>query len=652
MELTRHQQAYSLITGLLFSATVLFSAHTFADISPIKIESFKVEPESWWAGMHNSQLQLLVYGKNISQFEVKLIHAIDINLVDVNASQSQHHLFINLDLTNAPPQNLTIGLYDNNTLIQRIEYPILAREKESKNRQGFSNKDVIYLITPDRFINGNSENDNHPDMLEQVNRADKDGRHGGDIMGIRKALPYLKDLGVTQLWINPLLENNQPQYSYHGYSATNFYNIDPRFGSNEEYKSLVEEANIFGIGIIKDVVVNHMGSGHQWMKPYGLGFPTSSWINGQAKWQQDAKNITYTSHRRTTVQDPYAVALDTAEFESGWFTDTMPDLDQRDPYLATYLIQNSIWWVEYAGLSGIREDTYSYADKAFLAKWSKAVMDEYPNFNIVGEEWTANPITVSYWQAGKNNKDGYQSYSPSMMDFPLYEKIISSLNEKEDLGTGLINLYEMLANDVVYANPTKLVLFEGNHDTNRLYSLLNEDMALYKMAMAYVLTSNRIPQIFYGTEVAMTSPTKDRNDGAVRADFPGGWNGDNRSVLENTNLTATQVDALNFTRTLLNYRKQSEAITAGKLTHYAPQDGVYVQFRQAEDETLMIIYNKNEQVVELELARFQSSITGNEPSAEPIIVKDILTSQSYSLEQSLKLTQKGVTILLLSSRQH
>ncbi|UCX04927.1 glycoside hydrolase family 13 protein [Shewanella glacialimarina] len=652
MELTRHQQAYSLITGLLFSATVLFSAHTFADISPIKIESFKVEPESWWAGMHNSQLQLLVYGKNISQFDVKLIHAIDINLVDVNASQSQHHLFINLDLANAPPQTLTIGLYDNNTLIQSIEYPILVREKESKNRQGFSNKDVIYLITPDRFVNGNSENDNHPDMLEQTNRADKDGRHGGDIMGIRKALPYLKDLGVTQLWINPLLENNQPQYSYHGYSATNFYNIDPRFGSNEEYKSLVEEANIFGIGIIKDVVVNHMGSGHQWMKPNGLGFPTSSWINGQAKWQQDAKNITYTSHRRTTVQDPYTVALDTSEFENGWFTDTMPDLDQRDPYLATYLIQNSIWWVEYAGLSGIREDTYSYADKAFLAKWSKAVMDEYPNFNIVGEEWTANPITVSYWQAGKNNKDGYQSYSPSMMDFPLYEKIISSLNEKEDWGTGLINLYEMLANDVVYANPTKLVLFEGNHDTNRLYSLLNEDMALYKMAMAYVLTSNRIPQIFYGTEVAMTSPTKDRNDGAVRADFPGGWNGDNRSVLENTNLTATQVDALNFTRTLLNYRKQSEAITVGKLTHYAPQEGVYVQFRQAEDETLMIIYNKNEQVVELELARFQSSITGNEPSAEPIIVKDILTSQSYSLEQSLKLTQKGVTILLLSSRQH
>ncbi|UJF20953.1 glycoside hydrolase family 13 protein [Shewanella sp. OMA3-2] len=647
MELTRHQQANALISGMIFSATVLFSAATFADIKSAKVESAKVnsvavEPEFWWSGMHNSQLQLLVYGKNISQFDVKLINATDINLVSVDAAQSDNHLFINLDLANAQPQTLTIGLYDNNTLVQRIDYAILAREKESRNRQGFSNKDVIYLITPDRFVNGNPDNDNHLDMLEQANRADKDGRHGGDIMGIRKALPYLKDLGVTQLWINPLLENNQAQYSYHGYSTTNFYKIDPRFGSNQEYKSLVEEANTFGIGIIKDVVVNHMGSGHQWMKPNGLGFPTSTWINGQAKWQQDSKDITYTSHRRTTVQDPYTVTADTAEFEDGWFTDTMPDLNQRDPHFATYLIQNSIWWVEYAGLSGIREDTYSYADKAFLAKWSKAVMDEYPHFNIVGEEWTANPVTVSYWQAGKNNKDGYQSYVPSMMDFPLYEKIISSLNEKEDWGSGLINLYEMLANDVVYADPTELVLFEGNHDTNRLYSLLNEDMALYKMAMAYVLTSNRIPQIFYGTEIAMTSPTKDRNDGAVRADFPGGWQSDSSSVLDNTNLSASQLDALNFNKTLLNYRKKSVAIASGTLQHFAPKNGVYVQFRQADGETLMIIYNKNEQPVELDLQRFNQIIQQSKQA------KDILTSKTYSLDSALKLTQKGVTILSIT----
>ena len=623
---------FSLIAGLLLSSPC------FAQINAIK-----VEPESWWAGMHNSQLQLLVYGENISQFEVKLLHSTGIKLVKVDASQSQHHLFIDLDLTHAKPQTLTLGLYDKDELVQEIEYPILARQKNAQHRQGFNNKDVIYLITPDRFVNGDPDNDSHPDMLEKANRNDKDGRHGGDILGIRKALPYLKDLGVTQLWINPLLENNQRQYSYHGYSTTNFYKIDPRFGSNAEYKALVEEARHFGIGIIKDVIVNHMGSGHHWMAgDNSLGFPTSTWINGQSNWLQDHKNIAYTSHRRTTVQDPYAVASDTAEFENGWFTDTMPDLNQRDPHLATYLIQNSIWWVEYAGLSGIREDTYSYADKAFLAKWSQAIMAEYPQFNIVGEEWSANPITVSYWQAGKINKDGYQSYSPSMMDFPLYEKIISSLNEKEDWGSGLINLYEMLANDVVYASPTQLVLFEGNHDTNRLFSLLNEDIALYKMAMAYVLTSNRIPQIFYGSEVLMTSPTKDRNDGAVRADFPGGWQGDTVNVFDKHNLSTEQLDALNFTRTLLQYRQQSAAITSGELKHFAPKNGVYVQFRQAENELLMIIYNKNDQPIEVDLQRFNQIIHHANQA------KDILTSNIYELDSPLKLTQKGVTILSLS----
>ena len=623
---------YSLIAGLLFSSP------SFAQINAIK-----VEPESWWAGMQNSQLQLLVYGENIHQFEVKLIDANGVKLIKVDNSQSQHHLFIDLDLSQAKPQTLIFGLYQNDQLVQQIEYPILARRNNAKNRQGFSNKDVIYLITPDRFVNGNPDNDNHPDMLESANRKDKDGRHGGDIMGIRKALPYLKDLGVTQLWINPLLENNQSKYSYHGYSTTDFYKIDPRFGSNEEYKSLVEEANSFGIGIIKDVIVNHMGSGHHWMTGNNsLGLPTSTWINGQSNWLQDNKNITYTSHRRTTVQDPYAVVADTAEFENGWFTDTMPDLNQLDPHLATYLIQNSIWWVEYAGLSGIREDTYSYADKTFLAKWSKAIMTEYPQFNIVGEEWSANPITVSYWQAGKHNKDGYQSYSPSMMDFPLYEKIISSLNEQENWGSGLINLYEMLANDVVYADPTELVLFEGNHDTNRLFSLLNEDLALYKMAMAYVLTSNRIPQIFYGTEVLMTSPTKDRNDGAVRADFPGGWQGDDVNVFTQQNLSSQQLEALSFTKALLQYRQQSVAITSGTLTHYAPQNGVYVQFRQADAETLMIIYNKNEQPLELDLQRFNQILP---PSAT---AKDIVTQNVKRLDSTIKLTQKGVTILSIT----
>ncbi|GIU02803.1 glycoside hydrolase family 13 protein [Shewanella sp. KT0246] len=629
LKLTRFSRLISLIFLLIF-------------IPQTHAINLTVEPESWWADMENSQLQLLVYGENIGQLQLKLEQSQGVKLTQVHQSSSQNHLFIDLDLKQAEPQTLQFGLYDNDKFVQSINYPIQARATGSRERQGFSNKDVIYLITPDRFVNGNPDNDNYPSMLETVNRSDKDGRHGGDIMGIRKALPYLHELGVTQLWINPLLENNQAKYSYHGYSTTDFYKIDPRFGSNEEYKSLVEEAHQFGIGIIKDVIVNHMGSGHRWM----ADFPTSSWINGQKEWQQNPKDIMYTSHRRTTVQGPYAMKEDRTEFENGWFTDTMPDMNQIDEFMANYLIQNSIWWVEYAGLSGIREDTYSYADKSFLTRWSKAIMDEYPNFNIVGEEWTDNPITVSYWQAGKQNADGYVSHTPSMMDFPLYEVLISSLTEKEDWGSGLINLYEMLANDVVYAKPTDLVLFEGNHDTNRLYSLMDNDIAAYKMAMAYVMSSNRIPQMFYGTEVLMESPTKDRNDGLVRSDFPGGWESDEIDVFTQQNLNPAQIDALAFNKTLLNFRKGSLALQQGKLSHYVPKDGVYVQARHYQkgdqSESVMIIYNKNDNAMELNLSRFHAVIKDNKTGF------DILSQHSYSLVKPLTLKEKGVIILSLN----
>jgi neopullulanase len=625
------------------ATTLLMSAMNLA-IAAQSPSSFTInaEPMFWWAGMENSQLELLIEGDNVAALTPKLSQQQGITLLKTERSISPNHLFVTLDLHQAQPQTLTIDFYElkkpKKPAVATLTYQLKPRKSGSKQRQGFSNKDVIYLITPDRFANGNPDNDNHPTMLEKVDRSDKDGRHGGDIQGIVEALPYLADLGVTQLWINPLLENNQEKYSYHGYSITNFYQIDPRFGSNQDYVNLVQQANKLGIGVIKDVVVNHMGSGHPWMK----NFPSATWVNGQASLQQQLP-LDFTNHRRTTVQDPYAASTDTQAFSDGWFTDTMPDMNQTDPHFATYLIQNSIWWVEYAGLSGIREDTYSYADKAFLTQWSKAIMTEYPKFNIVGEEWSPNPITVSYWQAGKHNKDGYVSHVPSMMDFPLYEKLIASLTQVEGWDTGLVNLYEMLANDVVYAEPTQLVLFEGNHDTNRLYSLMNEDLALFKMAMAYVLTSNRIPQIFYGTEVLMTSPTKDRNDGLVRSDFPGGWQGDSQNAITGDNLSPAQIEAQHFIKTLLNYRKHSDAIINGTLSHYAPQDGVYVQFRQAGDETLMSIYNKNSAPVNLALSRFAEHI-GKHTQAS-----NILEHTEFDLNDSITLIKKGVTLLKLST---
>ncbi|MGI2100082.1 glycoside hydrolase family 13 protein [Shewanella oncorhynchi] len=672
----------------------------------------KLEPAFWWAGMQNPELQLMLYSRELPSFpqQIKVdIQGKGITLKSLEHTDNPHYLFINLDLSQAAPQTfeLVISSTDSaskaDTPLYRLPYKLQARVKGSRERQGFSNKDVIYLITPDRFANGDTSNDNQADMLEQVaanspsnfsNPYYPDARHGGDIAGIIQHLDYLAKLGVTQLWINPLLENNQAQYSYHGYSITNLYRVDPRFGSNEDYKALVAKANKLGLGVIKDVVVNHIGSNHWWLND----LPSHDWLNDATKTQlknkkskpnltqsADAKSsaITssvtsprFTSHRRTTVQDPYAATQDQIDFVDGWFTDTMPDLNQNNPKLATYLIQNSIWWVEYAGLSGIREDTYSYADKAFLAKWSKAVMTEYPHFNIVGEEWTANPITVSYWQKGKINDDGYTSDLPSLMDFPLYEKLIASLNEPESWDTGFIKLYEMLANDVVYADPSKLVLFEGNHDTNRIFSLVKENIDLYKMALTYVLTAKRIPQLFYGTEALMTSPTEGRHDGVVRSDFPGGFANSATNAFTGKGLSEPQRQAQQFVRTLLNYRKQSPALQSGDLLHFVPQDGVYVQFRcvlnaplsaeqkaealksliqnnsltqhnactQPLADKVMVIYNKNEKAVTLDINRFASVLGDNRAAT------DIISGNTVSLNQALALPHAGVTILELKAR--
>lgn len=672
----------------------------------------KLEPAFWWAGMQNPELQLMLYSRELPSLpqQIKVdIQGKGITLKSLEHTDNPHYLFINLDLSQAAPQTFELIISNTDsaskadTPLYRLPYTLQGRAKGSRERQGFSNKDVIYLITPDRFANGDTSNDNQADMLEQVaanspsnssNPYYPDARHGGDIAGISQHLAYLAKLGVTQLWINPLLENNQAQYSYHGYSITNLYRVDPRFGSNEDYKALIAKANKLGLGVIKDVVVNHIGSNHWWLND----LPSHDWLNDatktQLKNQESKPNLTqsadakssaitssvtsprFTSHRRTTVQDPYAAAQDHIDFVDGWFTDTMPDLNQSNPKLATYLIQNSIWWVEYAGLSGIREDTYSYADKGFLAKWSKAVMAEYPNFNIVGEEWTANPITVSYWQKGKINADGYTSDLPSLMDFPLYEKLIASLNEPESWDTGFIKLYEMLANDVVYAEPSKLVLFEGNHDTNRIFSLVKENIDLYKMALTYVLTAKRIPQLFYGTEALMTSPTEGRHDGVVRSDFPGGFANSATNAFTGQGLSEPQRQAQQFIRTLLNYRKQSPALQSGDLLHFVPQDGIYVQFRcllndplsaeqkaealksltqhnsqtqhnactQPLADKVMVIYNKNDKAVTLDVNRFASVLGDNRAAT------DIISGNTVSLNQALALPHAGVTILELKAR--
>lgn len=661
----------SLLLSLNTQADSIHSAALLSANLPREVSStvpLTIEPLSWWAGMHNPKLQLMLHSSALPSDATQLkveIAGQDVVFEGIEQTDNPHYLFINLDLRQAKPQTFDIRILAGDKQLFQLPYTLAARADGSRERQGFSNKDVIYLITPDRFANGNPSNDNQADMLEHAAPENSDGRHGGDIEGIRRHLDYLAKLGVTQLWINPLLENNQAQYSYHGYAITNLYRVDPRFGSNQDYQRLVTEAKQRGLGVIKDIVLNHIGSNHWWLKD----LPSNDWLNYPqqpnitATHTAPTANFTspsftspsFTSHRRTTVQDPYADMQDKRDFVDGWFVDSMPDLNQLNPKLATYLIQNSIWWVEYAGLSGIREDTYSYADKAFLTQWTKALMAEYPHFNIVGEEWTANPLTVSYWQKGKINADGYTSDLPSLMDFPLYEKLVESLNEPEGWDTGFIKLYEMLANDVVYANPSQLVLFEGNHDTNRIYSLLKENLPLYQMALTYVLTAKRIPQLFYGTEVLMTSPTKDRHDGVVRSDFPGGFTNSKVNGFSGKGLNAKQQQALAFVRTLLNYRKHSAALQTGDLLHFVPQNGIYVQFRcaakhalagnacyQADADKVMVIYNKNDQAQTLDLSRFSKVLAGNTSAIS------VFTGDKINLNQSLALPNAGVMLLELN----
>jgi neopullulanase len=616
-------------------------------------ESIRVEPEFWWAQMHNPQLQLMLHGERLAELSVT-VEGDGMRLLGTEQTDNPNYLFITLDLAKAKAQRFHIRLTGTNARSQLLDYELKGRKPGSAERQGFDNRDVIYLITPDRFANGDPGNDSLPNMLETVNRGDPDGRHGGDIQGIREHLPYLAELGVTQLWLNPLLENNQPRYSYHGYSVTDHYRTDPRFGSNQDYLALVQDAKRLGLGIIMDQVVNHIGSNHWWLKD----LPANDWLNyaGNCKGADknsgtegvaDARAVRFTSHRRTTVQDPYAIPSDSCDFTDGWFVDTMADLNQRNPLLATYLIQNSIWWVEYADLAGIREDTYSYADKDFLARWSKAIMDEYPHFNIVGEEWSANPAIVSYWQRGKRNADGYVSHLPSMMDFPLHEQLVAALKAEESHDKGWVGLFEALANDLLYANPQDLVLFEGNHDTNRIHSLLGESLPLTKMALAYVLTSNRIPQLFYGTEILLKSPVDGRNDGAVRADFPGGWQGDKLNAFSGEGLNQDQREMQGFIRTLLEYRKTSRALQRGGLRHSVPEDGVYLQLR-CEDANcrepgtrVLTIYNKQAQPTSLMPHRI-AALAGHYTQA-----RDIISGQTVSLDGPITLHSPGVQILEL-----
>jgi glycosidase len=617
---------------IAFLATLAFSLlfPLLACSEPATIE--RVEPPHWWTGYRETELQLLVYGNDISMYQPAVDYP-GVSIARVEKAESPNYLFVYLDISAATqPGSFDIS-FSGKGLTLTHRYELQQKNPDPGYARGFDASDAIYLITPDRFANGNPGNDNVDGMGDPANRADKDGRHGGDIEGIRKHLDYIADLGFTSIWLNPLLENRMPQVSYHGYSTTDFYRVDPRYGSNESYRELVAEARAKGIGVIMDMIVNHIGSEHWWMDD----LPTSDWLNFQGAPQ-------ITSHEHITEQDPYASAYDTRMYSDGWFVETMPDLNQRNPLLADYLTQNALWWIEYLGLQGIRMDTYPYPDKHYMAEWCRRILLEYPEFMMVGEEWTDNPAAVAYWQRGEANRDGYVSDLPSLMDFPLQSALRWGLvtaedSKMEDLRQGgLIYLYRALANDFVYPDPNALVIFPDNHDMSRIFTQLGEDYDLFRMAMAYVLTIRGVPHIYYGTEILMANPGTEQH-GIIRSDFPGGWPGDTRNAVTGAGLSEREREAQAFLRTLLNWRKGRDVIHHGELTHFRPENGTYVYFRHNGDDSVMVILNKNSEVTELGLNRFAERLQGYREG------RDVITRQVHPLAESLELPARSVRVL-------
>ena len=563
------------------------------------LASITVSPPNWWVGMQQPQVELMLHGPDIANNTVR-IDSKGVTLKSVNRLESDNYLFVTLDTQHAKVGNVLITLSDPDGNLQTITYSLKERTKNSQNRQGFSARDAIYLITPDRFANANINNDNLDGYQEGVARNLKGGRHGGDIEGIIEHLDYIADMGFSQIWTMPMLENDMPRYSYHGYSITDHYTIDPRYGSNTDYIRLSKEAAKRGIGLIMDMVLNHIGSHHEWMNDA----PSKDWINNNGQYIG-------TTHRREALHDPHAVPSDIDGFSKGWFVPSMPDLNQENPHLATYLIQNAIWWVEYANLSGIRVDTYSYSDKAFLSQWSNRLMDEYPALNIVGEEWSINPVITSYWQAGSVKYDHYNSALPSVMDFPLQHAVSKALTEKEDWNSGLSVIYQMLASDFLYGDANNLVIFADNHDMSRIVTQCNGNVNCWNMAMTFFLTARGIPQVFYGTEILMGNPGTD-DHGVIRSDFPGGWPGDTVNGFTGEGLSEQQQWAQSRVKQLLSLRKLYPLVFEGGFKHYAPKHGVYSYFRYALDNTsspmIMVILNKNETDKEVDISAYHEMI--------------------------------------------
>ena len=594
-----------------------------------------IEPENWYVGMKNSSLQLMVYGKNIRDSRVSVDYP-GVKIDSLVRLDSPNYLFVYLNLSGAKPGNMVLNIDG-----KKVNYPLKARTMSGDKRIGFDNSDVLYMLMPDRFASGRNITKPMKGLNPYVvDRSKPSLRHGGDLEGVRQHLDYFNQLGVTALWFTPVLENNSPdmdsQSTYHGYATTNYYRVDPRFGTNEDYARLVAEAHAKGLKVVMDMIFNHCGYDHPWVKD----MPSKDWFNTPEWMKKGDSYYLQTSYKLTPVLDPYASKVDKRETVDGWFVRSMPDLNQKNPHVMTYLIQNSEWWIETVGIDGIRMDTYPYADRKAMSQWMKILNEEYPNFNTVGETWVTEPAYTAAWQ--KDSKlSKVNSYLKTVMDFSFYDKINLAKHEETDAWwKGLNRIYNSLCYDYLYENPSSVMAFIENHDTDRFLENGKDTLAL-KQALALLLTINRIPQLYYGTEVLMNG-TKEVTDGNVRCDFPGGFAGDKHNAFTAEGRTKAENAMFNWLSKLLKWRRNNMVITKGKQIQFIPYKGVYVIARQWNDQTILTILNGTSQAVTLPLDRY-AEVIGNHQEA-----KDVISGRKVKLGSELQLKARDTKVIELS----
>ncbi|MBP2616175.1 glycoside hydrolase family 13 protein [Chryseobacterium jejuense] len=609
----------------LSAASIAFSQSTMLE---------KVEPAFWWKGMKNPELQILVYGKGIANNEISLSDGVQIK--NIQKVENPNYVFITINTNEISVPKFSINIEKDKKNLGSYTYELKPRNSGAADRESYTSKDVMYLIMPDRFANGNEKNDSVPELTEKADRTLPNGRHGGDLQGIINNLDYIQNLGVTAVWLTPVNEDNEKVYSYHGYAQTDLYKIDARYGTNDDYKKLSQELNKRNMKLVMDYVTNHWGISHWMIKD----LPTKDWIHWFKEGEDGFKRSNY---KISTQFDPNASDIDKKYALDGWFDKTMPDLNQKNPLVLKYLTQNAIWWIEYAELGGFRVDTYPYNDKEAMAKWAKAITDEYPQFNIVGESWLYTAGQISAWQ--KNSKTGeaagYNSNLPSVMDFMLFGDMPKAFKEKEGWNAGMIKLYDSFSSDFLYPDINNIMVFFENHDTERWNEIFNADPNVYKMGLTLISTVRGIPQIYYGSEVGMRGNKEKGGDADIRRDFPGGWKSDKQNAFNPATQTSEQKEFYQFTRKLLNWRKGKEVIHTGKTKNFVPKDGVFTYFRYNDKESVMVVINNNKKDQTLDLKYFEESLKGFSKG------KEVISGKEFSLQNTLTIPAKTPFIIEL-----